>query len=102
MIKGTYQLIEPITNVQQINVAQRINGRITHGVLRLTPGKVYELEDDELFLKSLQAATVQKRYDTNLEAQLKAAGVEYQQNFCKSCGGRVKKLEYSIVKVVEE
>nr|WP_216682564.1 hypothetical protein [Enterococcus innesii] len=102
-MKGTYNLIKAITTSQQVRVAKtsenQNRSKIVYGVMRLEPGEVYELEDDPIFLDSLEKLRVSKRYSESLEKELTAAGVDFKVDQCRSCGGRVKKLIYNIVEV---
>lgn len=101
MIKGTYKLISVIDTMQQINVAKKVNGKTTFGVLRLYPGVTYELEDDETLLNSLKGAKVEKRYSPLLVEILKENNIAYEEVLCHSCGGRVKKIRYNIIEVMQ-
>lgn len=77
------------------------NGTISYGhYVRLEPNKTYETED-EAQKKYLRENRTRVRYNANLEATLKNAGVPYEVVKCKSCGGRVKKIEYNQVEVIE-
>lgn len=67
---------------------------------RLEPGKVYET-DDEAQIQFLKEHRERVRYNASLEDALKAAGIPYEVIRCKSCGGRVRKIEYNNVEVME-
>lgn len=87
------------------NVAKTIerNGKaiVTYSnYIRLAPGKVYET-DDEAMLDFFRSYKRKVRYNANLEAVLKANGVPYDIEYCKSCGGKVKKISYQVVEVME-
>lgn len=77
------------------------NGNISYGhYIRLEPNKTYET-DDPAQMKYLRENTIRVRYNANLEQTLKDAEVPYEVVRCKSCGGRVKKIEYNQVEVIE-
>lgn len=77
------------------------NGNVSYGhYIRLEPNKTYET-DDPAQIKYLRENTIRVRYNANLEATLKDAGVPYEVIRCKSCGGKVKKIEYNQVEVIE-
>lgn len=99
MIKGTYQLIEGVTSPQQFQVVLTRNGAAFYTSTTLNPGEVYELEDDERFLRSLYAARVHKPYSDQLKDTLDRKGIAYEVNRCQSCGGRITKLSYPVVEV---
>lgn len=96
-----FKLIDAIDSPQTINVARRKNGVVNYGYVELFPGKKYELADDDIFVKSLKGATVTKRHSSELVAMLKEYGIPYTEKYCSSCGGRVKKISYCVVEVVE-
>lgn len=76
------------------------NGNISYGhYVRLEPGKTYET-DDEAQKKFIRENRIKVRYNANLEAILKEAGVPYEVIRCRSCGGRVRKIEYNQIEVV--
>ena len=41
------------------------------------------------------------RYNAELEEALKQNGVPYETEYCKSCGGRIKKISYRVVEVMD-
>lgn len=87
------------------NVAKTklINGRsvVTYSnFIRLVPGKVYET-DDEAMLNFFRKYKRKVRYSANLERTLRASGVPYDIEYCRSCGGKVKKISYRVVEVME-
>lgn len=96
-----YKLIDPIKVPKNLNLAGRENGLVRYRVIRLVPGKKYEIPEDKTLLSELKNATETEKYTEAKEAALIDAGVSYETVMCKSCGGRVKKLKYHIVEVVE-
>jgi len=68
--------------------------------MRLEPEKIYET-DDIAQVNYLKNKTNKVRYRSELEELLKAKGVEYEVIYCKSCGGKVRKIEYKVIEVVE-
>lgn len=68
--------------------------------IRLAPDKVYET-DDEAMLNFFRGYTRKVRYNAELEKALKEHNVPYDIEYCKSCGGKVKKISYHIVEVMD-
>lgn len=97
-----FKLIDAIDTPMKINVARRENGIVKYCHVQLTPGKKYELGDDEVFINSLRSVTTQKSYSKELVSILESYGVPYEEKFCRTCGGKVKKIAYNVVEVVEE
>lgn len=78
------------------------NGRTSYNhYIRLEPGKVYET-DDPAQIEYLKGHKEKVRYRPELEKSLKEIGAEYEVIMCKSCGGRVKKIEYRNVEVIAD
>lgn len=89
-----------INNVAKTKV---INGRelVTYSnYIRLSPNTVYET-DDEAMLNFFRNYRQRVRYNANLEATLRENGVDYEIEYCKGCGGRVKKIKYKLVEVLD-
>lgn len=101
-----YRLNEAETVPVTLNNVARtkvINGKriITYSnYIRLAPGKEYET-DDEAMLNWFRAYRRKVKYTTALENTLKAYGVPYETEMCRSCGGRIKKISYQVVEVYE-
>ena len=77
------------------------NGKVSYShYQRLEPGKTYETHDPAQ-MDFLRENKIRVRYNAKLEATLKDAKVPYEVIRCKSCGGRVKKIEYNQVEVIE-
>lgn len=90
-----------INNVAKTKV---INGRdiVTYSnYIRLEPGKVYET-DDEAMLNFFRSHKRLVRYNADIEKALADNGVPYDIEYCKSCGGRIKKISYQLVEVFDE
>lgn len=68
--------------------------------IRLVPNKVYET-DDEAMLEFFRQYKRKVRYNAHLEEVLRANGVPYTIERCRSCGGTVKKISYQVVEVME-
>lgn len=97
-----YKLVDVIEFPLTINVATKSHGYTKYGHMKLYPGKLYELPEDDLpLVNSLRNAKLKKTYSSELEAALKKAGVNYEVKMCQSCGGRVKKIEYPVVEIIE-
>lgn len=99
---ATYKLIDAITVPITLSVATQKSGYVRYGYMRLEPNKVYEVpEGDDIMLTSLKNAKSKKPYSEDLENSLIACGATYKVEYCKSCGGRVRKIEYYVVEVNE-
>lgn len=87
------------------NVARtkKINGRdiVTYSnYIKLVPNQVHET-NDEAMIAFFKAYRRKERYNAELERALKENDVPYEIEYCKSCGGRVKKISYQLVEVIE-
>ena len=98
-----YKLISAETVPITLYMVPVTNGaRVTYNhYLRLEPGVVYET-DDLAQINYLKNKTTKVRYSETIERALKESGAEYNIEYCKSCGGRVKKIEYHNIEVVED
>ena len=98
-----YKLIDAVRVPLVLNVATNVRGGIRYGSMRLEPNTVYEMPRNNPALdKSLRNYKARKRYTPELEDSLKQVGAKYEVILCKSCGGRVKKIEYNPVEVFDE
>ena len=91
----------PIT-INTVPKTKKINGRdiVTwSNYIRIAPNEMQKT-DDEALLKFLEDYEVKIRYNTELEEALKANNVPYEVEYCKSCGGKVKKISYHPVEVL--
>lgn len=89
--------------INSVAKTKRMNGRdiVTYSnYIRLVPDKVYET-DDEAMLKFFRNYKRKVRYNAELENALKQNNVPYEIEYCKSCGGKVKKISYNPVEVME-
>lgn len=87
------------------NVAKTklVNGKaiVTYSnYIRLAPGKVYKT-DDEAMLNFFRTYRRKVRYNAQVENALRSNGVPYDIEYCRSCGGKVKKISYAVVEVME-
>lgn len=96
-----FKLIDAIDVPLNLNLVKQENGKTVYQRTRLVPGKKYAISDDKAFMKSLLGATDSKRYTQGLENRLKACGAIYEIKKCRSCGGRIIKIVYHVVEVVE-
>lgn len=90
-----------INNVAQTKI---IRGKaiVTYSnYIRLAPGKIYET-DDEAMLDFFRNYKRKVRYSAELEKTLRDNGVPYEIEYCRSCGGKVKKISYRLVEVSDE
>lgn len=98
----TYKLIDAIKVPLTISVASKKDGYVRYGYTRLEPNKVYEVpEGDTVLLNSLKNAKSKKGYSEKLEALLQECGANYKVEYCQSCGGKVRKIEYYVIEVME-
>lgn len=100
------KLIDAIDTPQTLTLAETkvVGGRAiaVYKPKRFMPGKLYEVPDDELFVRSLLNATKIVLYDAALEKLLAETGADFEVKLCKSCVGRVKKIEYHVLEVLDE
>lgn len=92
------------TQINNVAVTKNINGRdiVTwSNYMRLVPGKVYET-DDKAMIEFFKSYTRKVRHTAGIEEALKSAKVPYEIEYCRSCGGRVKKISYKVVEVFDE
>ena len=87
------------------NVAQtkNVGGRevVTYSnYINLVPGKIYET-DDEAMLNFFRNYKRKVRYNAEIEQALKQNNVPYEIEYCKSCGGKVKKISYHPIEVLK-
>ena len=89
-----------INNVAKTKV---INGKsiVTYSnYINLVPGVVYKT-DDEAMLNLFRNYKRKVRYNAEVERALKENGVPYEIEMCRSCGGKIKKISYRPVEVIE-
>lgn len=92
----------PVT-IYNIAKTKIISGRsvVTYSnYMTLAPDKVYET-DDEAMLDFFRTYKRKVRYNSHLESVLKSSGVPYEVEYCRSCGGKVKKISYRVVEVMD-
>lgn len=92
------------TTINNVAVTKIINGKeiVTYSnYIRLVPDKVYESEDKAMldFFRNYKRKV---RHTAGIEEALKSAEVPYEIEYCRSCGGRVKKISYKVVEVLDE
>lgn len=99
-LNSAEKVVVTINNVAKTKV---INGKsiVTYSnYIRLVPDTIYET-DDEAMLNFFEGYKRKVRYNAELERALKDNGVPYDIEFCKSCGGKVKKISYRVVEVLK-
>lgn len=94
-----------IVPIRLYNVAatKNVNGRniVTYtNSIKLAPNEVYETED-EAMIEWFRGYRRKVRYSKQLENTLKEAGVPYEIELCRSCGGKIQKISYQVVEVEE-
>lgn len=95
--KSYFKLHDLVTS-QQRKLIQVEKGKYQY--VTLEPGKHYKLLSDEMMAYITEEFKEKRKYSKELENTLKDAGIEYEIVKCKTCGGRVLKLEYKTVEVV--
>lgn len=100
---ASYKLIDAISvPITLYNLAARPRNIITHdNHMRLEPHKTYVMPDDEILANSLKKATTERKYTRELEQALQDCNAEYEIKLCKSCGGKVRKIKYKVIEVIE-
>lgn len=89
-----------INNVAKTKI---INGKsiVTYSnYINLVPGVVYKT-DDEAMLNFFRNYKRKVRYNAEVERALKENNVPYEIELCRSCGGKIKKISYRPVEVIE-
>lgn len=89
-----------INNVPKTKI---MNGKpiVTYSnYIRIAPNEVLKT-DDEAMIAFFKAYKRKVRYNAELEQALKQNDVPYEVEYCKSCGGRVKKISYRVVEVMD-
>ena len=97
------KLIDAIDDMQVINLPLRgENGKRVYKAVKFYPNVTYAIpKDDVVLLNAVKSrGLVKKAYSESFEAKLKKVGVDYKVVKCKSCGGRVTKIEYNRIEVV--
>lgn len=90
--------------INNVAKTKEMNGKpiVTYSnYIRLAPGVIYET-DDEAMLNFFKTYKRKVRYNAELEKALKENNVPYDIEFCRSCGGKVKKISYKVVEVMED
>ena len=89
--------------INNVAKTKKVNGReiVTYSnYINLVPGVVYET-DDEAMLNFFRNYKRKVRYNAEIERALKKHKVPYDIEFCRSCGGKVKKISYKPVEVLK-
>lgn len=94
-----------VVPIRLYNVAatKNVNGRniVTYtNSIKLAPNEVYETED-EAMIQWFRDYRRKVRYNRQLENTLKEADVPYEIELCRSCGGKIQKISYQVVEVIE-
>lgn len=98
-----YKLIDACNAAETFCLPHEENGRNVYGYYTLRPGKKYEEHaNDKAFLYALTHDAHKKiPWTAEREAAIKACGARYEVSMCKSCGGRVRKIDVWLVEVIE-
>ena len=89
--------------IQPVPITRKINGKdiVTwNNYLRIAPNETRK-SDDEALLNFLKSYKHKVRYNAETEKALKEYGVPYEIEYCKSCGGKIKKISYNPVEVMD-
>ena len=91
--------INNVASTKKLNNGREI---VTYSnYIRLIPGRIYETEDKAM-IEFFKSYTRKVRHTAGIEEALKSANVPYKIEFCRSCGGRVKKISYKVVEVLDD
>lgn len=96
------KVVDSVTNIYVTRRIEKPNGSYRKGEhMRLEPGVIYDTDGDDVFEKSIRALMAKKiAYTAEMEQKFKDTGTDYKVIACKSCGGRVKKIEFKVVEEV--
>lgn len=93
----------PIT-INTVPKTKTINGRdiVTwNNYIRIAPNEVLKT-DDKALIEFLEGYKIKLRYNAELEKALQQNGVPYEVEYCKSCGGRIRKISYRPIEVIKD
>lgn len=97
------KLIDAIDEMQILNLPlKNEQGKRVYKAVKFYPNVTYAIpKDDVVLLEAVKTrGKVKKAYTKSFEEKLKENGVEYTVAKCKSCGGRVTKIEYNRIEVM--
>ena len=89
-----------INNVAKTKVINAKSIVTYSNYIRLAPNTVYKTDDDAM-LNFFRNYKRKVRYTADIERALKQNNVPYEIEFCRSCGGKIKKISYRVVEVME-
>lgn len=90
----------PLT-LYHVPQTKMINGRsliVDRNYIRLAPDVVYET-DDEAMLNFFRTYKRKVKYNKQLEDVLKTNDIPYEIEYCRSCGGKIRKISYMPIEV---
>lgn len=96
-----YKLVDAVDQPTSLSIVKRDGSSVKYCTIRLEPGKKYEIPEKDI-LDQLLKARKQIPYSARAEETLRSMGVAYEKKVCKSCGGKVLKLEYNVVEVIDD
>lgn len=96
-----YKLVDAVDVPTKLSLTRRKGSAIVYSSITLYPGKQYELPEKDI-LDQLLRAKKKINYSSAAEAKLQSLGIKYEKKLCKACGGKVLKLEYNVVEVVDD
>lgn len=89
--------------INNVAKTKEINGKkiVTYSnFIKFAPGEVYET-NDEAMIGFFKAYRREVRYNAELERALKENDVPFELKYCKTCGGKIKKIRYPLIEVIE-
>lgn len=96
-----YKLIDAVSESVTLNLPYMRDGVKVYKFFVLRPGKQYDEHiEDPVFVNALKGASKRVTYTPEREEALKKCGAKYEVKVCKSCGGKVKKIDIWLVEVV--
>lgn len=96
-----FRLVGAINTRTTLNIAHNDNGKTAYTHIQLEPGIKYDLQEDELFIRSLRSAKIEKRYSDQLVKELNDLEINYTEHYCRSCGGKAKRVSYSAIEIID-
>lgn len=101
--KRTYRLVKAQDARKTFYLPHRENGKAVYRNHTLEPNTRYSTHaDDDIFIAALKKSVLQVKYTPEREEALRMYGIPYEVELCKACGGKVKKLKYCPVEVIDE
>jgi len=97
-----YKLIDGIEKGKTVKVKMTCGKEIVTKYINVFPDTRYDLPDDDAFIESLENIVVTESYCDDLIQRLETAGIDYEIEYCKGCGGRIRQVTYRLIEVVKD